>query len=89
MSAQTAITIKYFAWVRSRLDLAGETVELSNSATTIADLMTQLAGRSESHAAVFNKPEGLKAAVNQEFAEATTPVKPGDEVAFFPPVTGG
>ncbi len=33
--------------------------------------------------------KALRVAVNQEMAQPTTPVKPGDEVAFFPPVTGG
>lgn len=82
------VTIKYFAWVRSRLDLAGETLEI-DGATSIKAVMESLAARSDSHAAIFGQPETLRAAVNQEFAQADTPVNPGDEVAFFPPVTGG
>ncbi|MBX9698162.1 MAG: MoaD/ThiS family protein, partial [Acetobacteraceae bacterium] len=40
-------------------------------------------------AAAFAEGRQIRAAVNQEFAAPADPVAPGDEVAFFPPVTGG
>ena len=51
--------------------------------------MRWLAARSPGHASAFTDPAQVRAAVNQEFCGPDHPVKPGDEVAFFPPVTGG
>ena len=48
-----------------------------------------LSARSSGHAAAFAQPKQVRAAVNQDFAGPGDPVGPGDEVAFFPPVTGG
>jgi molybdopterin converting factor small subunit len=55
----------------------------------VAGLIAWLAARSPGHAAAFADPRQLRAAVNQDFATPDAPVAPGDEVAFFPPVTGG
>ena len=55
----------------------------------VAGLIAFLAARSPGHAAAFADPRQLRAAVNQDFATPDAPVAPGDEVAFFPPVTGG
>ena len=55
----------------------------------VAGLVAFLATRSPGHAAAFADPRQLRAAVNQDFATPDAPVGPGDEVAFFPPVTGG
>ena len=51
--------------------------------------MRWLAARSPGHAAAFAQPKQVRAAVNQEFRGPEDPIAPGDEVAFFPPVTGG
>ena len=45
--------------------------------------------QSPSHAVIFGRPEALKAAINKQYADLSALVMPGDEVAFFPPVTGG
>ncbi len=55
----------------------------------VAGLIAFLATRSPGHATAFADPRQLRAAVNQDFATPDAPVGPGDEVAFFPPVTGG
>jgi molybdopterin converting factor small subunit len=55
----------------------------------VADLVTWLAGLDQRHAAAFKDRETVRCAVNQEFADSATTLRPGDEVAFFPPVTGG
>jgi molybdopterin synthase sulfur carrier subunit len=56
---------------------------------TVAALVDWLKAKSPGHAAAFADTRVLRVAVNQEFATWTAPVKRGDEVAFFPPVTGG
>jgi molybdopterin converting factor small subunit len=55
----------------------------------VAALVEHLAARSPGHAAAFANRASIRAAVNQDFATLSTPVAAGDEVAFFPPVTGG
>ncbi|PZP44754.1 MAG: molybdopterin converting factor subunit 1 [Azospirillum brasilense] len=83
------IRVLYFAWVRQRTGLATEEVEPPPEVATIGALMRWLAARSPGHAAAFAQPKQVRAAVNQEFRGPEDPVAPGDEVAFFPPVTGG
>lgn len=81
--------ILYFAWARERVGLAEEEVTPPATVRDVAGLMGWLAGRGPGHAAAFADPRLLRAAVNQDFADPADPVAPGDEVAFFPPVTGG
>ena len=83
------LRILYFAWVRQKIGLAGEEVSPPAEVVDIAGLMQWLAGRSPGHAAAFADPAQVRAAVNQEFCGPDHPVAAGDEVAFFPPVTGG
>ena len=82
-------TIRYFAWVRSRLGCSQEDITLPADGLPLEDIAAEIAQRSEAHAAIFNRPEGLKAAINKEYASLTDRAMPGDEIAFFPPVTGG
>lgn len=82
------IKILYFASLREKLGSGGESLELPEDVSDLAGLLALLAARGgewNSLAAVKN----LKMAVNQEIAEASAPVCDGDEIAFFPPVTGG
>jgi molybdopterin synthase sulfur carrier subunit len=79
----------YFAWVRQRIGLAEEEVSPPADVTDVAGLMAWLAARGPGHAAAFADPRQVRAAVNQDFVALGHPVTSGDEVAFFPPVTGG
>lgn len=81
--------ILYFAWVREKIGRAGEELALPEGVTDIAGLMRHLASLSPGHAAGFANPGAIRAAINQEFAGPGDTVAAGDEVAFFPPVTGG
>lgn len=82
--------VLYFAWVRQKVGAAEEAFDdLPAGVHDVGSLVAFLAARSPGHAAAFANPRQVRAAVNQEFATPGTPVKPGDEVAFFPPVTGG
>ncbi|HTR16366.1 MAG TPA: molybdopterin converting factor subunit 1 [Acetobacteraceae bacterium] len=83
------IRILYFAWLRERTGHASETVPLPDGVVTVGDLMAWLRARDDGHALAFANPRLVRAAVNQDFAAPDTPLSPGDEVAFFPPVTGG
>jgi len=81
--------ILYFAWVRQKVGLAEEVVAPPAEVRDVAGLVSWLSARSPGHAAAFALPKQIRAAVNQEFAGAEAPVAANDEVAFFPPVTGG
>ncbi|HNC52292.1 MAG TPA: molybdopterin converting factor subunit 1 [Accumulibacter sp.] len=82
------LKILYFASLRERIGQAGEELELPAGVADVAGLIAFLAGRGgawESLATARN----LRYAVNQQVVTRAAPVRPGDEVAFFPPVTGG
>jgi molybdopterin converting factor subunit 1 len=83
------VTILYFAWLRERTGLSQEELPLPPGVRTVTDLMAFLAERGPRHAEVFQGKRTVRCAVNQEFADPATDLQPGDEVAFFPPVTGG
>jgi molybdopterin converting factor subunit 1 len=82
------IRVLYFAWVRERLGIEEELVEASDP-VRLGALLDLLARRSAVHAALFADRGRLRAAINQDFAGWDLFVQPGDEVAIFPPVTGG
>ena len=79
----------YFAWVRERLGRGEEIVEPPAGVTTVADLMTWLAGRGEEYAFAFENPKVIRAAINRTHVKASAPIAGAKEVAFFPPMTGG
>jgi len=81
------VKVLYFAGLREQLGTSGE--DLDVSPTTVAALRSQLMARGGAWQSALAQGKALRVAVNQEMAQPTTPVKPGDEVAFFPPVTGG
>lgn len=89
MSGAAGVQVLYFAWLRERVGTEAEHVALPDGPTTVAELVALLRGRSERHSNAFATPATIRCAVNQEFATPDAPVAPGDEVAFFPPVTGG
>ena len=60
-----------------------------DSVADVAGLAKWLSEQSPGHAEAFAEPSVVRAAVNQEYVQPDHPVGPDDEVAFFPPVTGG
>ena len=88
------IQLRYFASLRERLDTGAEAIPCPALATpdrplTVADLLLLLRQRGEPWSDALGGEQPLLAAVNQTMARLDTPVQDGDEVAFFPPVTGG
>jgi sulfur-carrier protein len=83
------VTILYFAWVRQQLGRGEETIDLPVGVKTIGDLAAHLRRRGGAFGEVFSDPKRIRAAVNQEHVRWDAAVNAEDEVAFFPPVTGG
>ena len=83
------LKILYFAWLRERIGRAEEALILPPGVTTVAGLVDVLVARGGGYAAAFQTRRTVRCAVNQEFADPLATLHPGDEVAFFPPVTGG
>ena len=83
------IKVLYLASPREQLGKAGEDLEIPPATSTVAGLRALLMARGGAWQAALAHGRSLRVAVNQEMAQPTTPVKPGDEIAFFPPVTGG
>ncbi len=79
----------YFAWLRTKIGCGEEEVELPNDITTVEDLLRWLEGRGQGYADALARLDLVRVAVNQEFAAMDTAIGPDDEVALFPPVTGG
>nr|WP_294517589.1 molybdopterin converting factor subunit 1 [uncultured Rhodopila sp.] len=83
------IRVLYFAWLRERVGVAQEEIALPEGVATVTALIDHLSARDGRHAAAFRDRRTVRCAVNQEFADLSSAVRPGDEVGFFPPVTGG
>ena len=83
------LNLLYFAWIKERMDRAGESIPTPPGVKTVGELAAYLQARDPQGARAFAEPTLVRAAVNQEFASPVTPLQDGDEVAFFPPVTGG
>jgi len=83
------VKILYFAWVRQKIGKSEETVAKPAGVETLRQLAEFLARRGAGYAEAFADLSRLRAALNQMHTGLDTPVGPDDEVAFFPPVTGG
>jgi molybdopterin synthase sulfur carrier subunit len=82
------VRVLYFAGLRERLGVSSEEVVLAAGVATLGGLREQLAARGGEWSAALAEAR-LRMAVNQDLADASAPIRAGDEVAFFPPVTGG
>ena len=83
------LTVLYFAWLRERVGMAQQEVILPQGVSTVSDLLDYLSASSPRHLVAFQQRRTIRCAVNQEFSDPSGKIQPGDEVAFFPPVTGG
>ena len=83
------VTLLYFASLRESLGCSREQVALPTANATVSSLVESLRNRDGNFPEAFAPGKSWRVAVNQQMADLATPVKAGDEVAFFPPVTGG
>ncbi len=81
--------VLYFAWVRERIGKAEETVEPPAGVRTVGELIAWLAGRGEEYAHAFERPQVIRAAIDQTHVRPDTAIAGAREIALFPPMTGG
>lgn len=84
------LKVLYFAWVREKAGIGEETVEPPGDAVAdVAGLIAWLKTRGGGPAEALADMQAIRVAVNHEHVSVEHRLQPGDEVAFFPPVTGG
>ncbi|KAB2865908.1 MAG: molybdopterin converting factor subunit 1 [Bauldia sp.] len=81
--------ILYFAWVRERVGKPEEEIDPPAGISTVAELMTWLAGRGEEYAHAFDNPQVIRAAIDRTHVKPGSAIAGAREIAFFPPMTGG
>ena len=81
------ITVRYFASIREAMGTGSES--LQTTAATVGALRAELMGKSEAAAQALAEGRAVRMALNQDICDADAVLSNGDEVAFFPPVTGG
>mgnify|MGYP000176570379 CR=1 FL=1 len=83
------VTLLYFSWVKDRIGKGEENLTLPKQVQTISQLIDHLANQSEGYAAAFADQDKIRAALNEETVPLDTRLADGDELALFPPMTGG
>jgi molybdopterin synthase sulfur carrier subunit len=83
------VKLLYFAWLRARIGHAEEELAVPDEVRDVAGLLQWLQGRGGAHAEALRDLSVIRVAVNQEYVGLGHPIREGDEVALFPPVTGG
>jgi molybdopterin synthase sulfur carrier subunit len=83
------VKVLFFAALREQLGTAGEEIELPAGVSSVAGLRAHLMQRGDAWQAVLGDKKLVRIAVNQEMVTPVSAIRAGDEVAFFPPVTGG
>ena len=81
--------IKYFFWIKEHIGKSEELIELPNNVKTISELINYLNNLNDDYKKVFVKKDLIKIAVNKTYCSKETKISNNDEIAFFPPVTGG
>ena len=83
------VKLLYFAWLRQEIGNAGEELQLPAGVATVEQLMSHLRSSGGGYAHAFAEDAVLRAAVNKKVVDTSHSLSDGDEVAFFPPFTGG
>jgi sulfur-carrier protein len=83
------VKLLYFAWLRARIGCAEEEIDLPPGVKDVAGLLDWLRSRGSGYAEALRDLSVVRVAVNQNYVGLEHPVREGDEIAVFPPVTGG
>ena len=83
------MVIKYFSWIKEHMGKSEEQIVLPSHITDINQLIKYLVEIDEKYNLIYEKKEIIKIAVNKTYSSFDTNISNSDEIAFFPPVTGG
>jgi len=81
--------LRYFAWLRTRIGRGEETLDPPPEVATVGALIAWLKTLGPGYAAALADSKLVRVAVNQDYVGPDHPIRPDDEIALFPPVTGG
>ena len=81
--------IKYFSWIKEHIGKSEEQIDLPDHIKNVNELIKYLNEIDEKYNLIFDKKELIKIAVNKTYSSFETNINDNDEIAFFPPVTGG
>ena len=81
--------IKYFSWIKEHIGKSEEQIELPDHINNVNELIIYLNEIDKKYSLIFEKKELIKIAVNKSYSSFNTNINNNDEIAFFPPVTGG
>jgi molybdopterin synthase sulfur carrier subunit len=83
------VKLRYFAWVRERIGLTDEDVDLPPDVATVDDLLVWLKARGPEYEHALAEPSVIRVAIDHVHAQRKAPLSGAGEVALFPPMTGG
>ena len=81
--------ILYFSWIKDKIGKTHEDIDIRDNIKTIEELIAFLKKSNESYEEVFKDTSSIKVSINMETANFKDQINNNDEVAFFPPMTGG
>ena len=83
------MVVKYFSWIKEHIGKSEEQIDLPNNITNVNQLINYLNETDKKYNIIFEKKELIKIAVNKTYSSFDNKISNSDEIAFFPPVTGG
>ena len=83
------MVVKYFSWIKEYIGKAEEVIDLPADITTIKELISYLENLNDDYRLAFEKKNLIKIAINKSYSSLDDKIDNNDEIAFFPPVTGG
>ena len=83
------MVIKYFSWIKDILNKSEDKITLPANVKNISDLINYLENKDKKYREVFKNKNVIKVAINKKYSQGNNKIKNDDEIAFFPPVTGG
>lgn len=83
------MNIRYFSWVKDKIGVDNESISMSKDIKTVNDLIAHLKTISDKHNNALSDISIIRCAVNMEVVNFDKPIDEKDEIAIFPPMTGG
>ncbi len=81
--------IKYFSWVKDQIGIESENISINENINSVIDLINYLKTKNEKYSKTFEDTSVIRCAVNMEVSNLDKKICDNDEIAFFPPMTGG